>query len=336
MMGTRSRLLATCAAIGLAGCAQQPSQPAADEMALGRQQLVQAFDAAWVRVVASGQDREILKRLPVESPGAAASYMVSLVDCLPIPELTPFPEQPVGLFKEILERGTIRRGTQIVPTTPANTAYYFSPVSQAYQDAIFAEIEKHYGVKLEVIDVGIPPGPAPTTALLVDGKADFIDQINATGGETQDLRRRISRRFTCTISASTQYIHMPFDSPLAKEINTFDDLRARPDVRLCAGPLSTQTFNAFLPNHKVSTKYINDITGCVKDIENGKSDVIINPLPNLGIAGVKGYKSVHTLLVAGTPFWVALEGVACTDDGNPRTEDPCYFIADGPPAGKGE
>jgi hypothetical protein len=38
---------------------------------------------------------------------------------------------------------------------------------------------------------------------------------------------------------------------------------------------------------------------------------MINPLPYLSIAGVEGYKSVHTLIVAGTPLWVAAESVVC-------------------------
>lgn len=317
-------LLATAmTATLLAGCATQPAAPTRSEEAQGREQLVRALDAAWIRVIASRKDREILKTMPPSQPGAAEYYMVSLVDCLPSPDLAPFPEKPVGLFKEILARGVIRRGTQAVPNTPSDTSYYFSPISDAYLAAMIDEINQHYGVKLKLEDVALPPGPAPTTSLLVDGKADFIDQLNATGGETQGMRRRISRRFTCTISASSQYIHIPVSSPLAAQINTFDDLLARPDVRICAGPLTTQTARAFLPKNKVSTKYVNDLPGCTKDIEAGKSDVILNPLPSLQVAGITGYKSVHTLLVAGTPLWVALEGIECPSDGDPKTEDKC-------------
>ena len=49
----------------------------------------------------------------------------------------------------------------------------------------------------------------------------------------------------------------------------------------------------------------------------------MNPLHDLSIGGLKGYKSVHTLIVAGTPLWVAAEGISCEDDGNPKTEDEC-------------
>jgi len=38
---------------------------------------------------------------------------------------------------------------------------------------------------------------------------------------------------------------------------------------------------------------------------------------------VKGYKSIPTLIVTGTPLWVAKEGIVCPSDGDPKTEDKC-------------
>ncbi len=298
-----------------------------DEQVRGREQLVRAIDAAWIRVTASGKDREIRRTLPAHAPGAAQRYVVSMVDCLPNPEGAPFPEKPVGLLRDILERGVIRRGTQTVPETPGNTSYWFSGISDAYLDAVIDEINAHYGVTLKIEDVALPPGPAPTTSLLVDGKADFIDQLNATGGETQDLRRRISRRFTCTMTASSQYIHVPASSKLADEIRHLDDLIARPGLRICAGPLTTQTARAFLPGHRIKTRYTDDLSGCDADVEAGKADLIMNPLPDLAIAGVKGYVNVPTHWYAGTPLWVALEGISCPSDGNPRTPDRCVELS---------
>jgi hypothetical protein len=329
-MSTRSTpVLAIVAAALLtlsSGCASLRSGQQQDEVARGREQLVRAFDAAWVRVIASGRDREILRTEPPNQPGAAVSYMVTLVDCLPLPEITPFPEKPVGLLKEILDRGVIRQLVQNVPNGPGDTSYYFSGTSDKFMAALLDEMGRHYGVQLRVENVALPPGPLPSTSALLNGSADFVGQLNATGGETQGMRRRNSRRYTCTLSASSQYIHIPASAPLAKEINSWDDLLARPDVRICAGPLTTQTARAFLPKNKVTTKYVNDISGCVRDIETGKADVILNPLPSLQIAKVDGYKSVSTRIAAGTPLWVAREGIECPDDGNPRTEDPCIEL----------
>lgn len=331
--------LAVLAAVALAaGCATTSKAPEVDPaIARGREQLVRAFDAAWIRVIASGKDQEVLKTEPPNKPGMALQYMVRLADCLPQPEIAPWPEQPVGLFKEVLERGTIRRVVQNVPINPQSTSYYFSGISEKYLDLVLEEINKQYGVKLKLEDVALPPGTLPATSEIIAGRADFVDQLNATGGDSQGLRRRVSRRFSCTMSASSQYVHIPVGSKYVGEINTFNDLIARPQVRICAGPLTTQTARAYMPKHTVTTKYINDLSGCVNDIKAGKADVIMNPLPSLSIADIPGYKSVHTLIVAGTPLWVAKEGIACgpppagTGEGRPGRPPEEICIETSPP-----
>ena len=295
-----------------------------EEIRRGREQLVRAFDAAWIRIIASGRDQEVIAKNPPNQPGAAGSYMVRLVDCLPLPDLAPWPEEPVGMFKDILDTGVIRQLVQGVPETPANTSWYFSPISQAYQDMVIEEIEKQYGVELEVESVVLPPGRLPATSILVDNKIDFISQLNAVGGRTQGLRRRTSRRFSCTMSASSQFIQIPEKSPLVAEIKNLNDLIARPNVKVCAGPLATQTAKAYLPEHTVKTKYINDLSSCDKDIKSGKYDIFINPLNDLSVAGLEGYVAVPTPLIAGTPLWVAQEGIECPADDDPKTEDACF------------
>jgi hypothetical protein len=307
----------------LGGCTAVGTAPEA-ELAAGREQLVQAFDAAWVRVLASGEYYDILGRFPKERPGAARSYIVTMADCLPQPDNVPFPEKPVGLLRKILETGEIRRGSQMSPLGPGDTATYVSPASDALLEAMLRRIEEHYGVKLRVIDVMLKPPSNATTSLLVDGRADFIDQLNATGGDTQGMRRRTSRRFTCTLSAVTQYIQVPEGSALAGRLQNFDDVRRDTGIRICTGPLSTQTIRAFLPRHPVTTKYVGDISNCVKEIEAGRADAIANPLPDLAIAGVTGYRAIPTLIVSGTPLWVAREGIVCPPDEDPKRDDPCF------------
>src|SRR5690606_2763042 len=125
--------------------------------------------------------------------------------------------------------------------------------------------------------VALPPGPLPSTSLVASGEADFITQLNATGGDTQGLRRRASRRFGCTMSGSSQYLHIPAESGLVGEIRNFSDLKARPELRICAGPLTTQTARAFLPRNEVITKYVDDLSGCAKAVADGKADIIMNP-----------------------------------------------------------
>lgn len=321
-MNLRIAMLAA-ALLSIGGCATTKTAAIDPDLVRGREQLVEAFDAAWVRVVASGEYYRILDRFPKERPGAARSYMVMLADCLPQPDLVRFPEQPVGLLKKILDSGEIRAGTQFNPLSAGDTAAYFSPISDAILAAVLDEMGRHYGVTLKVTNVQLRPGDNATTSLLLEDRADFLDQLNATGGDTQGMRRRTSRRFTCTLSAVTQFVHVPETSPLAARLNSFEDVRADSSIRICTGPLSTQTTRAFLPQHQVTTKYLGDIANCVKEIEAGKADVIVNPLPDLGIAGVSGYKYIHTLIVAGTPLWVVKEGIVCPADGDPKTEDLC-------------
>jgi len=309
-------LLITAIAAGttfMGGCAttSTSAEPEVDEVAVGREQMIRAFDAAWVRVIASGKDREILATEPAVDPGAANGYIYRMADCLPLPDLTPYPEAPVGLLKKVLDSGQIRRLIQDVPTTPGSTTDYFSGISSRYFEALLEEISSHYGVDIEYTDVGYPPGRLASTTALLNDEVDFLSQLNAAGGRTQNLRRRISRRFSCTMIASSQFIQIPQDSPLVSEIKSLNDLMDRPDIRICAGALSTQTIKAFMPNHKVMTRYIDDIADCDDKISQGKADLMVNPLPDLGIAGFDQYVSVPTLIVAGTPLWVAQEGIAC-------------------------
>jgi len=295
-----------------------------EEVAQGREQLIRAFDAGWIRFIDARKDQAILAKEPANQPGAAMNYVVRMADCLPQPEIAHWPEKPVGMFKDILDTGVIRQLVQGVPETPANTSWYFSNIGRQYQAGVIEEIEKHYGVTLKVESVVVAPGRLPITSILNDGKIDFVTQLNATGGNSQGLRRRVSRRFSCTMSAASQFIHIPEDSELIDEISNFNDLMARPDISICAGPLTTQTAQAYMPDHTVRTKYVNDLTACDKAVKKGKLDIIINPLHDLKVAGIDGYKSVPTLLVAGTPLWVATEGIECPSDGNPKTEDECF------------
>ena len=296
------------------------------EISLGRQQLVDAFDAAWVRVIATGKDLDIIATEPKNDPGQALNYIVKLFDCLPDLESAPFPEEPVGMFKDILETGKIRQLVVAAPSTEADTTWYFSSVSEKYQQAMFEEINKHYDVELEVVDVVVPPWSVPSTSILSEGKVDFISQLNATGGITQGMRRTKSRRSTCALTASSQFIHIPEKSELVDEIKSLRDLMARPDVSICAGPLSAQTAPAFMPEHTVKIRFVDDLKMCDRDVQAGKVSVIINPLHDLGVAGIDGYVAIPTMMAAGTPLWIAADNISCPSDGDPKTKDKCFKV----------
>jgi hypothetical protein len=318
----------------------------------GREQLVDAFDAAWTRVIRSGEYRNIINGFVEPIPGVidATDYIINQSDCLPNPDVTPFPDNPKGRFKEIIDSAEIRRGQVLgapwLISGGKNVADWFSgglggsDMSQDLLDAILAEIAGHYGTgPISIVDVEIP-FPFNTTSALQDGifglslnffspnyafmapvslpgtTVDFLDQFNAKGGESEDLRRLKGRRPTCTLSSSGQFIHVPVGSSFT--IDSIDDLLADPSIRICSGNLSTQLSNQYFPDHTVETKRVFDIQECYEDLRDGLSDVMIFSLPILptaaqvGVAGGPALQpSVNTYIVAGTPYWVQQDDVEC-------------------------
>ncbi|WKD48379.1 hypothetical protein [Microbulbifer spongiae] len=323
-----------------------------DRIGIGYDQLVDAFDAAWVRIVNSGEYRRIIQNFsePISEVVDASDYIVNQSDCLPNPDVTPFPNRPRGRFAKILTSGEIRRG--YVAGAPwfisagASTSDWFNNgmLGSNILDDILKEIlriiAEHYETgTIEVVSVEIP-FPFNTTSALQDGifgtnlnafseayemlefinqpgvTVDFIDQFNAKGGESENLRRLKGRRATCTIVSAGQFIHIPIGSSFS--IESIDDLRAHPDVRICTGNLSTQTANQYFPENTVITKRQFDIKECYEAIRDGDADVFFNSLPinpppeSIGVFNAPRFKpSVDTKIVAGTPYWFKGKAVQC-------------------------
>ena len=343
-------LLLLTAALTLLSAQSAVAKP--DGESAGREQLVDAFDAAWVRVVRSGQYRDIINNFAEPIPGVidAADYIVNQSDCLPNPDVTPFPGQPKGRFAEILANEEIRQGSVLgAPwfiSGGRNTSDWFSgglggsDMLAATLDAMLAEIANHYGTgPIAITQIEIP-FPFNTTSALQDGifglsvnvfspqyapfqpvslpgvTVDFLDQFNAKGGESEGLRRLKGRRSTCTLSSSGQFIHVPVGSPYT--INSIDDLRADPSIRICTGNLATQTSNQYFPDNTVVTMRSYDIAECYEAMRDGTADVFINSLPviptsaQMGVAGGPSMQpGVDTKIVAGTPYWVEEDDVEC-------------------------
>ena len=318
----------------------------------GRQQLIDAFDAAWTRVVRSGEYRNIINNFQEPIPGVidAREYIINQSDCLPNPDVTPFPDNPKGRFAEILADAEIRRGVVLgAPwqvSAGRNVADWFSggaggsDILEDLLQAILAEIADHYGTgPITVTDIEIP-FPFNTTTALQEGifgvnlnffspnyfpfqavqlpgvTVDFLDQFNAKGGESEELRRLKGRKETCALSSSGQFIHVPVGSPFT--INSIDDLRADTSIRICTGNLSTQLANQYFPDNPVVTKRSFDIQECYEDLRDDLADVMITSLPVMPTAAQVGVPngpalqpSVNTYIVAGTPYWVQEDNVTC-------------------------
>ncbi len=260
--------------LGTAACtgdvAGPDLKPNADE---GQAQFISAIDAAWVRVLASGQYRDILNdpaNASVPQGVLPVDRVVNISDCLPNPELTLYPENPTGLLKRMLETGEVKRC--VIQGAPvASDTTNFVRHSEKLEEAIFAEIENHYGVKINRIDVVSPP-PIANTTDLNNGSCDYINQVNALGGRTEGLRRRDTRLFSCTLSASSQYLHVPTINrggglPDTDHINSLDDLLADPSLRICSGGLSTQLANNYFANHQIDSVFMpGDISECAERV----------------------------------------------------------------------
>ncbi|MGI9343526.1 MAG: hypothetical protein ACR2QV_11795, partial [Gammaproteobacteria bacterium] len=306
----------------------------------------------------SGAYRDAVNNFAEPIPGVidATEYIINQSDCLPNPDVTPFPDNPKGRFAEIIADAEIRRG--VVLGAPwfisggKNVADWYgaglggSSILEDILQAMLAEIAAHYGTgPITVVDVEIP-FPFNTTTALQDGifglnlnffsdnyqpfevvnmpgvTVDFLDQFNAKGGESEELRRLKGRRATCTLSSSAQFIHVPVGSPFV--IESIDDLLANPGIRICTGNLSTQTARQYFPNNPVETKRVFDIQECYEDLRDGLSDVMFLSLPVLPTAaqmdvpgGPAMQPGVDSKIVAGTPLWVREDKINCETVASP-------------------
>jgi len=312
-LSTRLLIIASVVALLLPVACSGPTGPSSDS---GRQQLVDALDAAWVRVL----DRGELRQAAVEA--GMGDVMINIADCLPSPHVVPYPEEPHGLLKQILNEEKIRVGRSQGPDDPGATAYYFGSRPGDALGLILAELASHYGIgPIEVEQITIPP-PYAITSVLNSGRIDIVGTVNALGGETEDLRRRSSRRFTCTLSATRQMLWVLKDG--GPGWTTVDDAYKDEDAQFCAGPLSNQLAHAYFdqPGQNVFTEFGRDLDVCLARVITGESDAMVNPFPvdrffpeRVDTTGdgqpdtstVGLFRPIDTNLVAGTPLWVQID-----------------------------
>lgn len=280
-----------------------------EDPALGKDQLVDALDAAFVRVLDSGTYREIINSDPVAGP-----LMVNIGDCYPRIEedgvpIYPFPENPVGILKKILDTRTIKVGTFDVGDQQG-TFRVFDKINPALMRAIIDELGKGYG---------IPPSPdpgaiqiepyliyPPSSSLVFTGLnngdfdiTDFLGALGATAkvGGIPERRRKLAR-FTCTIFGTPWFIHVRNSSPY----QTVDDVLADTNARLCVGQLSARLSEDYFKYATITQKFYDDLEMCSEGVRDGVYDAYLHfdPLPLL-----PELRSIPTQIVSGIPIWVA-------------------------------
>lgn len=291
--------------------------PATAAQAEGGQQLVDALDAAWVRVLKTREFRKIVSAHGLED------VILNIADCLPNPDVTPFPEHPAGKLQRILDEERINVGVSSGGTLDEGaTATRFHNMGEDVLAAVFAELSTQYGVgEIDINYVTIAP-PFPITSTLNSGAIDIVGQVNALGGETENLRRRDSRRFTCTLTATRQILWLKKEG--GPSWQTANDALNDPELKLCVGPLSNQLSKAYfdLPGQQVKTEYVQDLNICLARLLNGEIDAMVSPFTHerffparidttgdgkADTATAGQFRSIDTNIVAGTPLWVALD-----------------------------
>ena len=282
-----------------------------DPAVVGKDQLVDALDAAFVRVLDSGKYREIINGDPVAGP-----LMVNIADCYPRivedgVEIYPFPKNPTGLLKNILDSKQIRMGTFDVVSTPG-TFHDFDNVNRVLMQAIIDELSKGYGLPTSPDPGAIQIVPViintPSSSLVFTGLnngdfdiTDFLGALGATAkvGGIPDRRRKLAR-FTCTVFGTPWYIHVRNDSPY----QTFDDVLADTTADLCVGQLSSRLSEDYFKNARSITKKFttDDLVECSEGVRDGVYDAYLhfNPIPHL-----PELRSIPMQIVSGIPIWVA-------------------------------
>jgi ABC-type amino acid transport substrate-binding protein len=283
----------------------------------GKDQLVQALDGAIARIIDSGQWRAIVKSDPVVAP-----LVVNIGDCYPRIEddgnvIYPFPSNPVGLLKEILDSKQIRIGDYDVndPFVPG-TFHIFDTVNPAIMRAIIDELGKGYGIPpspdpgaIQIVPVYLWP---PSSALMFEGlnSGDFdIIGFNAALGATVTVdgvekRRRDAARFTCTVFGTNWYIHVRNDS----SYQTIDDVIADTTARLCVGQLSSRLSGDYFKNAADIAKQFtdDDLLVCSEGVRDGTYDAYLHfdPVP-VSYPPPDDLRSIPMQIVSGIPIWVA-------------------------------
>ncbi|MCK5186585.1 MAG: hypothetical protein KAR43_05570, partial [Deltaproteobacteria bacterium] len=283
----------------------------------GKDQLVDALNAAFVRVLDSGQWRSI-----VNSDPAAGPLIVNIGDCYPRieddgDEIYPFPQNPVGLLAEILDSKQIRVGDYDVndPFVPG-TFHIFDTVNPALLRAIIDELGNGYGIPpspdpgaIQKVSVYLwPPSSALMFAGLTNGDFDIVG-FNAALGATVSVggvekRRRDVARFTCTIFGTPWYIHVKNDS----SYQTLDDVIADTTADLCVGQLSSRLSEDYFKNAASIAKQFtdDDLTVCSEGVRDGTYDAYLHfdPVP-ASYPPPDDLRSIPMQIVSGIPIWVA-------------------------------
>jgi hypothetical protein len=277
----------------------------------GKDQLVDALDAAIARVLDGGQWRAIINSDPIVAP-----LVVNIADCYPRitegdpgeeVEIYPFPQSPTGLLADILSSKQIRVGSYRVDETPG-TFHIFDDVNPLLLRAVIDELGNGYDIPpspdpaaIQIVHVDVyPPSSSLLFTMLNDGDFDITNFNAALGATANEKRRRKLARFTCTIFGTSWYIHVKDSS----SYQTMDDVLADTTADLCVGQLSSRLSEDYFKNAQSIDKQFaeDDLVVCSEGVSDGTYDAYLHfdPVPYL-----PDLRAIPMGIVSGIPIWVA-------------------------------
>lgn len=257
----------------------------------GKDQLVEALDAAYIRVLSSGTWGEITRPL--------GRLVVNIADCYPTPGDAPFPANPTGVLADILKNKKIRVGSY--PTKYSGSFDAYLEINEQILRAVLVQMVTAYNLSgpIEIERVYIdPPSSSSMFNALNAGAFDISDLNSALGGVSNSKRRRQMARFTCTALASGWFLQVREQS-VYQSIN---EVQKDTNAKLCCGMLSSQLAKDFFVNQQVTSVIENDIELCSQGVLNGTYDAYVHFDPTPVAAG---FRTIDTGIVSGVPFWVA-------------------------------
>jgi len=283
--------------------------------AIGKEQLVRALNAAFVRVMASG------KWLEIYEPEFAHGF-VNISDCYPDVANTPFPANPTGLLLQVINTRQLKIGSH--PPSPDS-----STTSPLIIQAMLDEINTAYNLSPPIQRVDVYLAYQSSTLLFQNlnaGLFDVTDIVAATGGivagwpGTPKQPRRYVARPTCTVSGVEQFLYVKPDSPY----QTMTDVLKIPNAKMCWSPTSNQIGTAYFSNATGTlTTMVDAPTVCGGGVMDGTYDAWLDTNPD---DAQYGPRLIETHLYTGVPMWVAADPDQ-DQDMVPDYQDNCPSIA---------
>eukprot|EP01105_Mastigella_eilhardi_P025486 TRINITY_DN6942_c0_g1_i1.p1 TRINITY_DN6942_c0_g1~~TRINITY_DN6942_c0_g1_i1.p1 ORF type:complete len:674 (-),score=145.78 TRINITY_DN6942_c0_g1_i1:69-2090(-) len=141
----------------------------------GDNQLLQAFNAGFIRVL---EDGSLIALLQNES-----AYYSMVQDCVMDSSYYPYPENPVGSLKHVLETGVFRTGYTLL-------------ISGSISDLVIQKMGEHYGVSITVNGTHYDTSDELWAALDA-GTVDCTGPAWTVGGFAGTKRRNVEWQATC-------------------------------------------------------------------------------------------------------------------------------------------